>query len=60
MAGVLEGFVTRYSGMPRLFSAAIIALSLMVVIGYYVIYPILFSKMRRERSEWERGEQKED
>jgi len=46
--------------MPRLFSAAIIALSLMVVIGYYVIYPILFSKMRRERSEWERGEQKED
>ena len=50
VAGVLEGFVTRYSGMPRLLSAAIIALSCMVVIGYYVIYPIMFSKTVRERS----------
>jgi uncharacterized membrane protein SpoIIM required for sporulation len=40
-AAFLEGFVTRYTGMPAALSLAIIGLSLCFVIGYFGVYPAL-------------------
>jgi uncharacterized membrane protein SpoIIM required for sporulation len=51
-AGFLEGFVTRYTGMPVLLSLIIILGSLFFIIWYFVIYPrqlfkkILYSESR--------------
>ncbi|MCB0281826.1 MAG: stage II sporulation protein M [Calditrichaeota bacterium] len=39
MAGFLEGFVTRYTGMPLIISLAIIGGSLGFIIFYFIIYP---------------------
>jgi uncharacterized membrane protein SpoIIM required for sporulation len=39
-AGVLEGFVTRYSpDMPRVLNIAIILITLAAITYYYLIYP---------------------
>jgi len=39
IAGFLESFVTRYTGMPTFLKITIIGLSLLFVLGLYVIYP---------------------
>lgn len=39
MAAFLEGFITRYSDMPRLISASILITSLLFIVWYFVIYP---------------------
>lgn len=44
MAAFLEGFITRYSTMPRLVSASILLASISFIIWYFVIYPIKVSK----------------
>jgi uncharacterized membrane protein SpoIIM required for sporulation len=44
MAAFLEGFITRYSTMPRLVSASILIASLAFIIWYFVIYPIRVHK----------------
>jgi uncharacterized membrane protein SpoIIM required for sporulation len=44
MAAFLEGFITRYSTMPRLISASILVASMAFIIWYFVIYPIKVSK----------------
>jgi len=38
-AAFLEGFVTRYTNMPVALSFAIIGISLVFVVGYFVLYP---------------------
>lgn len=38
-AGFLEGFVTRHTEMPATLSLGIIALSLLFVVAYFIIYP---------------------
>jgi len=43
IAGFLEGFVTRITQMPDWLAITIISLSLLLIIFYYVIYPILLS-----------------
>jgi uncharacterized membrane protein SpoIIM required for sporulation len=43
IAGFLEGFVTRITQMPDWLAITIISLSLILIIFYYVIYPILLS-----------------
>jgi hypothetical protein len=40
MAAFLEGFVTRYSGMPVWLSLLILAFSLSFIIWYFILYPI--------------------
>jgi uncharacterized membrane protein SpoIIM required for sporulation len=40
MAAFLEGFITRYSSMPKLISASILLASLTFIIWYFVIYPV--------------------
>jgi uncharacterized membrane protein SpoIIM required for sporulation len=44
MAAFLEGFVTRYSGMPVWLSLLILAFSLSFIIWYFVLYPIRISR----------------
>jgi len=43
-AAFLEGFVTRYSGMPVLLSLFILFVSLMFIIWYFIFYPIRLSR----------------
>lgn len=42
-AGFLEGFVTRYTGMPTALKLTIIILSLSFILYYFVIYPHLLT-----------------
>jgi uncharacterized membrane protein SpoIIM required for sporulation len=44
IAAFLEGFVTRYSGMPVWLSLFILAVSLSFIIWYFIIYPIRLSR----------------
>jgi len=44
MAAFLEGFVTRYSGMPVWLSLFILTVSLAFIIWYFIIYPIRLSR----------------
>lgn len=44
VAGLIEGFVTRYTEMPFLINIAIIIVSLVFIIFYFVIYPIYINK----------------
>lgn len=51
-AAFLEGFITRYSTMPRALSISILILSLAFIIWYFVIWPIrLQRKQQRQESE---------
>jgi uncharacterized membrane protein SpoIIM required for sporulation len=43
-AAFLEGFITRYSTMPKAASISILAASLIFIIWYFVIYPIKVQK----------------
>lgn len=45
MAGMLEGFVTRYSpNMPRVLNVFIILFTLSLIVFYYLIYPFIVNK----------------
>ena len=44
IAGFLEGFVTRYTGMPDYLALIIILGSLFTILFYYVYYPIKLNK----------------
>lgn len=44
VAGTLEGFVTRYTGMPLWLSLMIIGGSFVLIVYYYILYPIQLSK----------------
>jgi uncharacterized membrane protein SpoIIM required for sporulation len=39
-AAFLEGFITRYSTMPKVLSIAILILSLAFIIWYFILYPV--------------------
>ena len=44
-AGILEGFVTRYSPvMPKLLNVSIIIFTLSIISYYYLIYPFVVNK----------------
>jgi uncharacterized membrane protein SpoIIM required for sporulation len=48
MAAFLEGFITRYSTMPKILSISILTLSLCFILWYFIVLPIaLERKMRR-------------
>ncbi|MES2328967.1 MAG: stage II sporulation protein M [Bacteroidota bacterium] len=44
IAAFFEGFITRYAGMPSWLKLLIITASLLLVIGYFVVYPIYLKK----------------
>ncbi|MET0299378.1 MAG: stage II sporulation protein M, partial [Flavitalea sp.] len=44
LAAFFEGFITRYSTMPRLISISILAGSLAFIIWYFVLFPIRVAK----------------
>lgn len=44
IAGFIEGFVTRYSNMPVWLAMTIIFSSLMLIVFYYIYYPIVLSR----------------
>jgi uncharacterized membrane protein SpoIIM required for sporulation len=44
IAAFLEGFVTRYSGMPVVVSSCILIFSLILIIWYFIIYPVRLSR----------------
>ena len=46
-AAFLEGFVTRYSGMPIWLSLSILLGSLFFVVWYFIVYPIRLEKKMR-------------
>ncbi len=50
VAALLEGFVTRYSGMPKLISVSILLVSFLFVVWYFVIYPIRLQKKLGSKS----------
>lgn len=45
IAGFIEGFITRYSGMPNWLAFLIIGMSLTLIIFYYIIYPITLNRV---------------
>jgi len=44
LAAMLEGFVTRYSTMPKYISISILATSFIFIAWYFGLYPILVEK----------------
>ena len=44
IAGFIEGFITRYTGMPNWLAFFIIGASLFLIIYYYLVYPIILNK----------------
>lgn len=51
VAGFLEGFITRYSSMPKYISITILLSSLTFIIWYFVLYPIhLEKKLKKENA----------
>lgn len=40
VAAFIESFITRYADMPDILAFLIIGLSLALIIGYYIVYPI--------------------
>lgn len=47
VAGFLEGFVTRLTDAPLLIRAGIITLSLVFIMGYFVVYPLVLLKRQK-------------
>jgi uncharacterized membrane protein SpoIIM required for sporulation len=49
-AGLLEGFVTRYSNtMPNWLSVGIILFTLSIISFYYLIYPFILNKKLKQK-----------
>lgn len=51
VAGFLEGFVTRHTEMPDWLAIFIILISLIIIIFYYVIYPIQLTRKLQPNGE---------
>jgi uncharacterized membrane protein SpoIIM required for sporulation len=49
-AAFLEGFITRYSTMPKPISISILVLSLIFIIWYFVFYPVSVQKRMQQTS----------
>ncbi len=47
MAGFIESFLTRYTDMPLLIRGAVILLSFIFIMGYFVIYPYFLVKTKK-------------
>ncbi|MBN9298138.1 MAG: stage II sporulation protein M [Filimonas sp.] len=47
IAAFFEGFVTRHAGMPAWLKLLIITASLILLIGYFVIYPLKLKRAQR-------------
>ncbi|MFD2588266.1 stage II sporulation protein M [Croceitalea marina] len=45
VAGFIEGFITRYTEMPNWLAFLIIGASLLLILFYYGLYPILLNKI---------------
>lgn len=45
IAGFIEGFITRYTDMPNWLAFSIIGTSLLLILFYYGLYPILLNKI---------------
>ncbi len=45
VAGFIEGFITRYTEMPNWLAFLIIGTSLLLILFYYGLYPILLNKI---------------
>ena len=43
-AAFLEGFITRYSTMPKPLSISILVLSALFIVWYFIIYPVMVSR----------------
>lgn len=50
IAAFFEGFVTRYSNMPTWLSIAILSLSAFIIIGYFIVYPIILKNKLKKYS----------
>ncbi len=49
-AAFLEGFITRYSTMPKAFSISILFASLSFIIWYFIIYPVRVQRKKAAQS----------
>lgn len=49
IAGFLEGFITRYSNMPSWLAFLIIGSSFLLILYYYILYPILLHQRYNEQ-----------
>lgn len=49
LAGFIEGFITRFSDMPVWLAMSIIFSSFLLIIFYYIIYPILLNKAHERK-----------
>jgi uncharacterized membrane protein SpoIIM required for sporulation len=50
IAAIFEGFITRHSDMPIALKLFIITISLCLVVGYFVIYPLKLMKQVKQES----------
>ena len=50
IAGFLEGFVTRLTGMPDWLAILVIGASLVSILFYYVLYPHLLNKAKKHET----------
>jgi uncharacterized membrane protein SpoIIM required for sporulation len=50
IAAFFEGFLTRHTGMPLFLKLIIIIASLSLVIGYFVVYPIVLKKRMKKNA----------
>ena len=50
LAGFIEGFITRYSNMPDWLAFLIIGTSLLLILYYYVLYPITLNRINARQS----------
>lgn len=48
MAAFFEGFITRHTDMPLVLKLLIIILSLCLIVGYFVIYPLKLKKKLKQ------------
>ena len=51
IAGFIEGFITRYTQMPDWLAILIISTSLLMIVYYYIIYPIQLNKLKISNAE---------
>ncbi|WP_424001634.1 stage II sporulation protein M [Maribacter sp. IgM3_T14_3] len=49
IAGFIEGFITRYTGMPNWLAFLIIGASLFLIIFYYIAYPIILNNQNERQ-----------
>jgi uncharacterized membrane protein SpoIIM required for sporulation len=50
IAGFIESFITRHARASYFFDAVLISLSLILIIGYFVVYPVWLHKKAKNKS----------